>query len=238
MRCRCRILTAVGHWGHSASGLYYNGHKHDEVTKGNNLGVESKCCPSELARVNIQPTADWTKRGGIVGRGVLLDYVAYAARNNISYSPMSSHAITVPELEAMARDAHLTFLPGDILMVRTGWTKWYDAASNADRAKYVTNAYEWCGVKGCEETMAWVWDNRFSACASDNNGFEVVPMDKDWRMHDFLLPLWGMPIGEMWDLEELAKMCEAEGRWSFFVTSAPLNLKGGCASPPNALAIF
>jgi len=181
---------------------------------------------------------DWSKRGGIVGRGVLLDYVAYAARNNITYSPMSDHAITVSDLEAIARESNIIFLPGDILLVRTGWTLWYDTASLSQRSKYVTNAYEWCGVKGCEETMSWIWNHRFAACASDNNGFEVVPMDEEWRMHDYLLAMWGMPIGEMWDLEGLARVCEREGRWSFFLTSAPLNLKGGCASPPNALAIF
>ncbi|KAK0386768.1 hypothetical protein NLU13_6604 [Sarocladium strictum] len=210
------------HWGHSKTGCYYNGHKHDEVTKGGHLGIEN-----------------WTKRGGIVGRGILLDYVAYAARNNISYSPMSSHAITVSDLEAMARDCNITFLPGDILLLRTGWTKWYDAAGPSDRSRFVTNAYAWCGVRGCEETMAWVWDGRFAAVASDSNGFEVVPMaDEEWRMHDFLLAMWGMPIGEMWDLEALAGRCALEGRWSFMLTSAPLNLRGGCASPPNALAIF
>jgi hypothetical protein len=47
-----------------------------------------------------------------------------------------------------------------------------------------------------------------------------------------------MPIGEMWDLEALAEECKKQNRWSFFLTSAPLNLKGGAASPPNALAVF
>ncbi len=42
----------------------------------------------------------------------------------------------------------------------------------------------------------------------------------------------------MFDLEALAKECEAQKRWSFFFTSAPLNLPGGIASPPNALAIL
>lgn len=47
-----------------------------------------------------------------------------------------------------------------------------------------------------------------------------------------------MPIGEMWDLEELAAFCEQEKRWSFFLVSAPLNVLGGVASPPNVLAIL
>lgn len=50
--------------------------------------------------------------------------------------------------------------------------------------------------------------------------------------------MFGMPIGEMWDLEVLKEECERQKRWSFFFTSAPLNVTGGVASPPNALAIF
>lgn len=47
-----------------------------------------------------------------------------------------------------------------------------------------------------------------------------------------------MPIGECWDLEELSAMCAKLGRWTFMLTSQPLYLPGGVASPPNATAIF
>lgn len=57
-------------------------------------------------------------------------------------------------------------------------------------------------------------------------------------IHDNALALWGTPLGELWDLEALAEECKRQGRWSFFVTSCPLNVSGGVASPPNALAIF
>ncbi len=57
-------------------------------------------------------------------------------------------------------------------------------------------------------------------------------------IHDHALAFWGMPIGELWDLEALADMCEKEKRWTFFLASAPLNVPGGIASPPNALAVF
>lgn len=50
--------------------------------------------------------------------------------------------------------------------------------------------------------------------------------------------MWGQPLGELWDLERLAVECEQRGRWTFFLTSAPLNIIGGIASPPNVLAIF
>ena len=57
-------------------------------------------------------------------------------------------------------------------------------------------------------------------------------------MHEVLLAGWGMPIGELFDLEALAQHCKQIKRWSFFLTSEPVNVPGGVASPPNALAIF
>lgn len=45
-------------------------------------------------------------------------------------------------------------------------------------------------------------------------------------------------IGEMLYLEELAVECKKRQRWSFFLTSAPLNTPGGVATLANALAFF
>lgn len=52
-----------------------------------------------------------------------------------------------------------------------------------------------------------------------------------------LLPLLGIPIGELFDLDRLAEDCVTDGVWEGLFTSAPLNLRGGVASPPNALVI-
>ncbi|KAL6241406.1 hypothetical protein RBB50_011670 [Rhinocladiella similis] len=57
-------------------------------------------------------------------------------------------------------------------------------------------------------------------------------------MHEYLLAGWGLPIGELFDLEGLSRLCEEHGRWEFFVASAPLNMPGGVSSPPNCIAIF
>ena len=61
---------------------------------------------------------------------------------------------------------------------------------------------------------------------------------KSYSLHEVLLAGWGMPIGELFDLEKLAEHCRKEKRWSFFVTSEVCNVPGGVASPPNILAIF
>jgi hypothetical protein len=163
--------------------------------------------------------------------------VAYAERHGIKYNAMSRHCITVADLEAIAKEQKLTFKPGDLLIVRSGWIKWYNEHSEEDRIKHITNGKEYAGVEGCEESVEWLWNHHFSAVAGDAIGFEAWPPQLPRRIHDHIA-LWGMPIGELWDLEGLAKECEAQKRWSFFFTSAPLNLKGGVSSTPNALAVF
>lgn len=47
-----------------------------------------------------------------------------------------------------------------------------------------------------------------------------------------------MMLGELLDLEKLAKVAENNSRWTFFLTIAPLNLRGGAATTANTLAIF
>ena len=50
-------------------------------------------------------------------------------------------------------------------------------------------------------------------------------------LHQWLLAGWGMPIGEMFDLEELTKHCQEVGKWSFFLCSVPLKVIVSLSSP-------
>ena len=59
-----------------------------------------------------------------------------------------------------------------------------------------------------------------------------------YGIHPVCLAGWGLPIGELFDLEALSEKCAELRRWTFFMTSEVLNVPGGVASPPNALAIF
>ena len=57
-------------------------------------------------------------------------------------------------------------------------------------------------------------------------------------LHQYFLSLFGLNIGELWDLKALSAKCKELGRYSFLLTSVPLNVPGGVGSPPNALAVF
>lgn len=88
---------------------------------------------------------------------------------------MSRHPITVSDLLAIAEEEKVTFRPGDILLVRTGWIQWYEENGEASRLKYITNGNAWAGVEGCEETLEWLWNSHFAAVAGDSIGWECWP---------------------------------------------------------------
>ena len=85
----------------------------------------------------------------------------------------------------------------------------------------------------------YLWDLHIAAIAADNPALEAWPPDPATGgfMHWKLIPHFGMPIGELWWLADLADDCAADGVYDSFLTSAPLNVPGGVGSPPNALAI-
>lgn len=57
-------------------------------------------------------------------------------------------------------------------------------------------------------------------------------------LHQYFLALFGLNIGELWDLKALSEACKEKKKYSFLLTSCPLNVSGSVGSPPNALAIF
>lgn len=57
---------------------------------------------------------------GIAGRGVLLDYWAYAQRHGIHYDPQDTHPITLADLEACRAEQGTELRAGDILLIRSG----------------------------------------------------------------------------------------------------------------------
>jgi len=185
--------------------------------------------------------ADISKRG-IVGRGVLLDWALYAADNGIdTQSPFDSFEITLSQLKQVASKQGVTFRSGDILFIRTGWLKAYLNLNEREQTALPhRTARTSCGVEASEEMMRWHWENQFSAVASDTVAYEAWPSRRPAgvTLHEVFLSGWGMPIGESFDLETLAEQCKEKGQWSFFLTSVPLDIPGGVASPPNAIAIL
>ncbi|CAJ0549763.1 Ff.00g033760.m01.CDS01 [Fusarium sp. VM40] len=189
------------HFQHQDSGLAYNGANPDREA----LSVDS-------TDSNTMPTLDhWHSRGCLAGRGVLLDYAAYAEEKGLDFHPFDGNRITVEDLEACAAHQDVEFRPGDILLVRTGATEVVDKMDPIGLGKMA--AAKLTGLHGCEETARWLWNKRFAAAASDSSSFEAFPPlkpdgsvggMKDLALHTYCLSFFGMSIGELWDLSKLA----------------------------------
>lgn len=161
-----------------------------------------------------------------VGRGVLLDYWSYSGK---SYDVNTRHAISAQELEKCAKAQGVEFQYGDILLVRTGWIDTYNGMSRAERVKLTEvplYQHTFVGVDQSLEMAEMLHDNYFSVVASDSPAFEVWPQSKEFNHHINLLPLWGVPIGELWDMERLAEVCRERNQYEFFFSSMPMNVKG------------
>ncbi|KIX08843.1 uncharacterized protein Z518_03500 [Rhinocladiella mackenziei CBS 650.93] len=223
------------HFYHQPTGLAYNGIR----------PVKSKLAEKFENEVQL-PTLDlWHARGGMAGRGVLLDYRAWAEAKGISYNCFDSHIITISDLESIAEYQGTKLLFGDILVIRSGYTEDLGAA-DADEQQRFLNTGRAIGIEGNINSAKWIWNHHFSAVAGDMLAFEVTPPRignreggiADLVLHQYLLGLFGVSIGELWDLKTLGEYCKKAGRYEFFLTSVPLNIPGLVASPPNALAIL
>jgi hypothetical protein len=87
--------------------------------------------------------------------------------------------------------------------------------------------------------VAWLWNHRVAAIGTDCPAVEPLPFDlgDELALHYRLLPLLGLPLGELFVLAPLAEDCARDRRYEFLVVSVPINMEGGIATPPNAVAI-
>ncbi len=177
-------------------------------------------------------------RRGMVGRGVLLDVAGHQKAAGRPFRADECFRISADLLDEVARAESVTIEQADLLLVRTGWTGWYARLSQAERND-VGPATPQPGLEPVERTVEWLWDHRIAAVAGDNLSLECMPLDfrEGKCLHFWLIPCLGMPIGELWWLDDLAAACARDRRWTFQLVSAPLNVRGGVGSPPNALAI-
>jgi hypothetical protein len=162
----------------------------------------------------------------IVGRGVLIDYFEYRKH---SYNPLTKHHISVADIEDCARIQNVDFKYGDILIIRTGFTWKYNQLSPRERQDLAnTPPFEisLAGVGQTEEMLDFLHDHYFSIVAGDAPGFEAVPQPEYPNFHLILIPLWGMCMGEMFDLEKLSQTCKRLGRYEFFFCSSPPHIPG------------
>ncbi|KAE8442254.1 hypothetical protein EG329_003514 [Mollisiaceae sp. DMI_Dod_QoI] len=215
------------HIAHIPTETFYNG------TKGKHIGGTE----NDPNRCGIHHWAE---------HGIAASYMA---------NPFEYYQISYDELYKAGKAQGIDIRPvaqggdiqiGDLLFIRSGFVQTYHTTPSDIRAAAAlrphsigkTDGQRWAGVKQEDKMLDWLHDCYFSAVAGDAPSFEAWPSQEEYMLHEYILALWGMPLGEMFDLEKLSQTCKEKGRWTFFVTSAPNNCVGGVASHGNALAIF
>jgi kynurenine formamidase len=205
---------------------YWGGRQDDDVDSKGELGIEN-----------------WAQHG-IVGRGVLIDAVRFFETHGTPLSPTAKVCITGADIVAIAVSQGVELQDADILLLRTGWLPWFRSQTPEQqealrgRLNPGEDGLDMPGLDPSVDTAAWLWDHHIAAIAADNPALEALRVDAEVGFqHRRLIPLQGMAIGELWDLEALALDCSADGVYEFMLVSTPLNVPGAVGSPCNAYAI-
>jgi kynurenine formamidase len=165
--------------------------------------------------------------GPIVTRGLLLDVARLHGVDALD----RGYAIGADDLEAAARAAGVRIESGDVVLVRTGYMRWL---REGDKERYAGNQ-PGLGVASVE----WFHDLEVAAVATDTLAFEVWPPERP----DAILPVHllnlrdqGLVQGQLWQLDDLAADCVADGAAEFLLSATPLPITGatGGAVAPTA----
>lgn len=195
----------------------------------------------------------WAERG-LAGRAILADVAAWREAQGRALDYTKPDPITGDEILATLNAQNTEAQVGDMLLIRTGWLGWYKRLDQAQRDQ-MGASHTNPGLHPEERTAEVLWDLHVAAVAADNPSLEAWPPGAAYNVeqineirkrpsasvelfiHQRILPLLGIPIGELFELDALAQDCAETGSYEGLFTSAPLNLRRGVASPPNALVI-
>jgi kynurenine formamidase len=168
---------------------------------------------------------------GIVGRGVLLDVPRHRGVEWLE----PGEAVTRAELEAVEQAQGVRLGEGDLFAFRTGHHARRLAHGGWD------NSYDGEGKAGLHvDTIPWMHERGIAGFLPDGDG-ETVPSVVDgmlYPIHPLQVTAMGMMVSDSLQLEDIARACDALGRWQFMVTIAPLRIVGGTGCPFNPIAIL
>jgi kynurenine formamidase len=226
-------LDSLRHFAHPDNGFYN--------------GIAGKFLVAGSPDLGIQEVAE----RGISGRGLLVDIDAYRTSIGSPIDQGINEQLSVADLDGALAYQGSVVLAGDILLIRTGWLTAVRAGQVSIASGVVSP-----GLAQSEDIAEWMWDHKVALAAADNIALEAWPPEREnlptlaesegrlehsshtGMLHRLLIPLLGLTIGELWDMDTLAEACKERGSYSFLLVSEPLNLTGGVGSPANALAII
>ena len=161
--------------------------------------------------------------GMIFTRGVLIDVAGFKGVDMLG----DNYEITVDDLQQALARQKLSLLPGDAVLINTGWGKLW----GKDSVRY-TRSNPGIGIAAAE----WLAKQDPILIGADNAPVEVSPNpDKQLSLpvHQIALVVYGIHLLENLKLEELA----TKRVYEFARTMQPLKLKGGTGSTVAPAAI-
>lgn len=156
----------------------------------------------------------------ILRRGVLLDIAGQAGVEALP----ADFEIAPEHLDAAMHAQQVEVRPGDIVLLRTGWARFW-----SDAARFIAQVH---GPGPGEPGARWLSARGAFAAGSDTVAFERVPA-ASMPVHVHLLVESGIHIIECLNLEQLA----AERCYTFLFVATPLKIRGGTGSPIRPLAL-
>ena len=191
------------------------------VSKGdrlyNNFDANETLTDWGLARLGIEHAPP------MITRGLLLDVATIDGGAHLS----PGRVVAPDDLARAADKAGLTIEPGDIVLIRTGWGRYF----GVDNARYLQ------GSPGIDVPAAcWLTERGVTAIGSDNMALEVLPNPdptKALPVHQHCLAEAGVYIIENLALDELAR----DGVTSFCLIILPPKMRGATGAPVRPVAI-
>jgi kynurenine formamidase len=185
------------------------------------MGEERVLYNDEKVVQNHQGIQKWSieQMPPIVTRGVLLDFPALFGVDVLE----DSYAINSEDIKACLKKQNIEIKPGDCVLIRTGFTKYWKSQNNRFLSKHA-------GVN--LDGATYLVEKGAIALGGDTSTFEALPSPRH-DVHVYLLVEQGVPIIECLNLEQLAN----DKVYEFFFIAAPLKLKGATASIIHPIAI-
>lgn len=167
--------------------------------------------------------ADAASLEPIVCRGIVIDAAGYLGAEALP----AGYRITTDDVRGALKRQGLEVQPGDAVLVRTGYMSVWQSPRAADHY----------GAGLGLDAACWLADAGACLLAADTEDFEPVP-GRDGEpllpVHRELLVRRGIPIGELFYLEQLAQRSDS----TFLFVCSPLRIVGATGSMVRPLAIL
>lgn len=191
-------------------------------------GYDARSTVGGNKKASVQPIAE----RGVAGRGVLIDMARHRGKEWLDKGETFDHH----DLEAAAKAQGVTIEQRDILLIRTGFMKYFYSVPNEE----FYDGFIEPGLTYSRELVDWFNDHEIPNLVTDTIANEVTSDPVSGvalPLHCALMRNLGVVLTEICDLDDLAAACAADGRWDFLYTAAPLNIIEGTGAPVNPVVL-